>query len=86
MALAASCAPRETHEILDRSDAAFVGQIVSHVGPEQKEMMTSADPVTYTFDVEAVVKGDVGRQVQVVTAANATSPGSPNASLQTESE
>jgi len=74
-ASACSCAWGDPRERLENADTAFVGRVISHVGPQQGLIRSSADPVTYTFEVEASVKGDIGEQVEVVSAASGASCG-----------
>lgn len=76
-ALACSCAMGDPRTSLARSDAAFVGRLVSREAPkgEGNGVYSSAEQVTYTFSVERSVKGDLGKTVDVESAANGASCG-----------
>ena len=56
-ASACSCAPSTPEEMLDRSEAAFIGKVVSKVIPSREGNWSSIDPVSYTFEIELVAKG-----------------------------
>lgn len=66
-ALACSCAgPPDLDRMVAESPAAFVGTLVSKVpDPEHGPYRSTANPTTYTFDVERWVKGDLGKTVGV---------------------
>ena len=55
---ACSCARMDPDEMLARTEAAFVGRVVSKIDPP-KERMSSWDPVIYTFVVDSVAKGSL---------------------------
>lgn len=73
-AAACSCAGGETRDRLDAASAAFVGRVVSRALPEQG-ITSSGSLVTYTFEVEATVKGDIGETVDVLSAVSGISCG-----------
>ncbi|MDF2921410.1 MAG: hypothetical protein K0R57_324 [Paenibacillaceae bacterium] len=73
---ACSCAPPFPVSVeLERKTAIFSGKAISVVQPEQKRVMSSADPVTITFEVTTVWKGELGRQAVVYTAVSGESCG-----------
>ena len=74
-AFACSCVPRDPGPMLENSDAAFIGQVVSYVDPPMDGIWSSSDPVTYTFAVESVAKGDLSATVQVISAFSGASCG-----------
>ena len=77
VAFACTCAPPPSDEdALGTSDAVFSGSVVDIDDPEgDAELVSSARTVTYTFEVDAVAKGDVGSNQQVGTAASGASCG-----------
>jgi hypothetical protein len=75
-ASACSCIPPDPGPMLERSEAAFIGRVVSHVDPPLDGMIrSSADLVTYTFAVESVAKGDLAEFVQVLSPISGASCG-----------
>lgn len=64
-AAACTCAQRDPVTMLNEADAAFVGRPIAQEIPNDGPVISSADPVVYTFEVEQAVKGDMGDQVQV---------------------
>ena len=74
-ALACSCVPRDPGPMLEQADAAFIGRVVSYIDPPMDGVWSSSDPVTYTFAVESVAKGDLSAFVQVVSAFSGASCG-----------
>ncbi len=64
-ASACTCAQRDPVTMLNEADAAFVGRPIAHEIPNDGPVISSADPVVYTFEVERAVKGDIGDQVEV---------------------
>jgi hypothetical protein len=73
-AAACSCVMPDPREMLERYDAAFVGQAVAHP-PPPGGVRSTGDLITYTFDVETTVKGDIGGTVDVLSAAHDISCG-----------
>ncbi|WP_256759958.1 hypothetical protein [Cohnella sp. WQ 127256] len=75
-AYACSCAmPASVSDEMDRKTAIFSGKVLSVVNPEQKEIMSSADPVTITFEVDTVWKGQLEENTIVQTAESSASCG-----------
>jgi hypothetical protein len=67
-AAACTCAPASAKERLDSADAAFVGRLVAkrpHSGGE----------AVYVFLVDSVVKGELGRRVEVVSPTSGAACG-----------
>lgn len=61
-AVACSCAAASTAEQVDRAEAVFSGTLVEveQTDPGDDDVMSSGDPVYYTFDVEETFKGSGG--------------------------
>ncbi|QJD83953.1 hypothetical protein [Cohnella herbarum] len=75
-AYACSCAaPPAVSEELARKTAIFSGKVVAVKPPEQKEIMSTADPIKVTFAVDQVWKGEVGEKTVVGTASSSASCG-----------
>ena len=76
-ALGCSCAYGDPRSALAVSDGAFIGELESKQAPTPAPSGTysSAAPVTYTFLVERSFKGDLGKKVDVVAAANGSACG-----------
>ena len=76
-ALGCSCAYGDPRSSLARSDAAFVGRLESRENPSPGPGGTysSGQLVTYTFVVERSVKGNLGKKVDVESAAHGASCG-----------
>lgn len=74
-AFACSCALRDPETRLENSEAAFIGRVISRVNPPQKQIMSSADPVTYVFAVEYVAKGNLANFVEVLSPFSGASCG-----------
>lgn len=74
-AAACSCLARSEPEQLADADAVFVGTATRVDGRQPGAESSLIDPVTWTFSVESVVKGDVGVEQQVMTAASSASCG-----------
>jgi hypothetical protein len=66
-ASACSCVQSDAGEKIERSEAAFIGRIVSRVEPFRGDIWSSADLVTYTFEVESVAKGDLTEFLDVLS-------------------
>ena len=78
-ALACSCTSSGTssgdREALGRADAVFVGEVLRYDPPPEREVMSSADPATWTFAVTDVYKGDVTATQEVVSEVGGSSCG-----------
>ncbi|MGH2783728.1 MAG: hypothetical protein ACRDJ1_00520, partial [Actinomycetota bacterium] len=76
-ALGCSCAPGDPRSSLAQADGAFVGRLESRESPTPSPggTFSSGQPVTYTFVVERSVKGDLGKRVNVESAAYGASCG-----------
>lgn len=74
-ASACSCVTSDPGEMLERSEAAFIGRVVSRVEPPRGEIWSSADLVTYTFAVESVAKGNLPEIVEVLSPISSASCG-----------
>lgn len=76
-ALACSCAPPGSDErALEEASAVFSGTVVDVHDPQgDAAVISSGRTVTYTFEVDAVAKGDIRREATVDTAADGASCG-----------
>ena len=75
-ASACSCARGDPRAALQRADAAFVGAVTERREKRPEgPFVSSADPVTLVFSVERVMKGDLGRTVEVETVSSGASCG-----------
>lgn len=84
-AYACSCAgPPAVSEELARKTAIFSGKVIAVKPPEQKEIMSSADPINVTFAVDQVWKGEVGEKTVVGTASSSASCGIENFAMDAE--
>ncbi|MEK4464430.1 hypothetical protein MHB56_19735 [Paenibacillus sp. FSL H8-0315] len=73
---ACSCVmPAEPLEALEKSTAVFVGKVVDMKEPSQGNIISSADPVKVTFEVDSSWKGVEGNQVTLTTALSSASCG-----------
>jgi hypothetical protein len=70
---ACSCRAIAETEALEAADAAFLGTVADTNSPGQP--LSSIDPVTWTFAVEGVFKGDVAARQEVVSAFSSASCG-----------
>jgi hypothetical protein len=55
---ACSCMAIDDEAALDGADVVFVGELIDYEPPPRAEVMTSADPATWTFGVDEVFKGE----------------------------
>lgn len=63
---ACSCALGDPRDAVDGSDAAFVGTLVERTDPQPRNgVVSSAQNVVWTFEVESLVKGPLGSTVDV---------------------
>ncbi|GAA5129225.1 hypothetical protein [Haloechinothrix salitolerans] len=74
-ALACTCAPMTDAEFADSADVIFAGTLLDRREPDQGGTVSSTDPVTLTFAVSEVYKGQVGTMTQVRTARSGASCG-----------
>lgn len=76
-AFACSCAPPGSDlEAMQGSDAVFAGTVMSASDPQgDGRIVSSGRPIFYTFEVDAVAKGDVDDRQQVRSAADGASCG-----------
>ena len=78
---ACSCVPPDPASDIETADAAVVAVLVKRGEPKPEVMadgtsvINMGQDVDWTFDVERVVKGDVGRQVVVRSAASGAACG-----------
>ncbi|WP_243059693.1 hypothetical protein [Nocardioides sp. SR21] len=72
---ACSCAPTSTADSVESADAIFVGTLDEITPPPQRELMSSMDPNTFTFEVHQVLAGSVGSAVEVQSAMSGASCG-----------
>ena len=72
---ACSCAMAGTEQYVDGADAVFTGTVTDKEPPPQRPVMSSMDPVTYTFDVERAFKGDLSDPLPVLSASSGASCG-----------
>lgn len=72
---ACSCARAGTAEYVDNAVAVFTGTVTDKEPPPKRPVMSSMDPVTYTFDVERSFKGDVASPTEVLSAMSGASCG-----------
>lgn len=76
-ACACDCGTLPAHEALARADAVFTGVVVGVAAPLRWLEWSSADPVTVSFEVDTVYKGDVPANARVQTARESPSCGYP---------
>jgi len=76
-ACACDCGTLPAHEALARADAVFTGVVVDVAPPFRWREWSSADPVTVSFDVDRVYKGDVPANARLQTARESPSCGYP---------
>ena len=73
-ASACSCVQGDPRTLLRQADAAFVGRLVEK-RESRRPLRSSADPATYVFRVDRVVKGRLGGTVEVLAATSGASCG-----------
>jgi hypothetical protein len=66
---ACSCMTSTDAGAFARADAVFRGQLVDYQPPPRRAVMSSADPVTWTFEVSEVYKGVVSERQEIVSEA-----------------
>jgi hypothetical protein len=74
-ALACSCVGQSDAKYRRAADVIFAGTVTSSADPNPGPIISSADPITYTFAVERSAKGVVGATQEVVSARNGASCG-----------
>ena len=75
-AVACSCFPQpDARTALRRADGGFVGVYLGRRPLGTPRVRTGADPFVYVFRVERVLKGKIGRRVEVVSARQADACG-----------
>jgi hypothetical protein len=72
---ACSCAMAGTEQYVDGADAVCTRTVTDKEPPPQRPVMSSMDPVTYTFDVERAFKGDLSDPLPVLSASSGASCG-----------
>ena len=72
---ACSCAGASTAQYVDGADVVLTGTVTDKQPPPKRPVMSSGDPVTYTFDVERTFKGDPSGPVPVLSAMDGASCG-----------
>lgn len=72
---ACSCAMASTAQYVDGADAVFTGTVTDKEPPPKRPVMSSMDPVTYTFDVERWLKGEPEDPVEILSAMSGASCG-----------
>jgi len=70
-----SCATGSDADAFARAHAVFVGEVVDYGPPPQGDVMSSADPATWTFEVSGVYKGEVTSTQEVVSEVDGASCG-----------
>ncbi|MBX6751268.1 MAG: hypothetical protein IRY85_16655 [Micromonosporaceae bacterium] len=76
-ACACSCGALSAEEAVARADVVFVGVAVEVTVPWRGPLSSSGDPVTVTFDVSTVYKGDVPANARVRTVRDSATCGYP---------
>lgn len=66
-ALGCSCAGMPERQLVDAADAVFVGTVADRRAPSPDEVVSTADPVVWTFVVSKVYKGRVLARQEVVS-------------------
>lgn len=74
-AYACSCASFTDKQYFERADLVFTGTLVDREEPPSGGTVSSADPVTLTFEVERVYKGSAVRDLDLTTARSSASCG-----------
>jgi hypothetical protein len=74
-AAACSCAPIDDEGAFDAADVVFVGELIDYEPPPRAEVMSSADPATWTFGVGEVFKGEAMAVQDVLSAVSGATCG-----------
>lgn len=72
---ACSCVSGGPAAHLDWSDVVFTATLTDIAPPPQREVMSSGDPNTYTFEVHRIFRGDPGTEAEVRSAMSGASCG-----------
>ena len=72
---ACSCMELDDQAAFDGADVVFVGELIDYQPPPRSEVMTSADPATWTFGVDEVFKGEATAVQDVVSAVSGATCG-----------
>lgn len=75
-AWACSCVATPLDEQVGRGDVVFVGRAVEQQAEAPREIVSSLDPVTWTFTVDRVHRGTAAGSQRVTTARSSASCGS----------
>ena len=74
-ALACSCVAPVLRDSLREVDGAFVGRLAERIDEATGPLLSSGRDVTYVFDVERAIVGNIGDRVDVLAAADGASCG-----------
>jgi hypothetical protein len=74
-AQACSCVGGDVATYAERADVVFTGTLVEITPPPKRLFWSSGDPATYSFDVDRVHQGEVGRSAEVRSAVSGASCG-----------
>jgi hypothetical protein len=74
-ARACSCLPPDPDAYLKKYDGAIVGRLVEVRASQGGSIRNRAGSAVYVFDVDAVLKGDIPRRLEVTSAASGASCG-----------
>ena len=74
-AWACSCAQGDADEFARWADVVVVGTVTDREPPPPEEVMSTADPATYTVAVTRVLKGEAAPTTQVLSAISGASCG-----------
>jgi hypothetical protein len=73
--IACSCAQMNREEALSNADVAFVGVVAAIDDPSMGPMVSSGDPLRYTFALEETLKGELSGTLEVLSARSGASCG-----------
>lgn len=74
-AFACSCAYVNTASFVGGADEIFIGTLTSMTEPSHTGVVSSSDPITYTVEVDAVYRGEVGPVAEFESAMSGASCG-----------
>ena len=75
-ATACTCIAAPAGQMLDSADAAFIGRIVeTRRAPDPGPVVNPGRETVYVFEVDHVVKGDLGRRIDVVSPGDTAACG-----------
>jgi len=72
---ACSCAAAGTAQYVDGATVVFTGTVTDKEPPPKRPVMSSGDPITYTFDVERWFKGEEQSPLPVLSPMSGASCG-----------